>query len=95
MRNIIPGDVILADRGFDIAESVALMQASVEVPTFMGGKKQLSGVDVIKTRKIANVRIHVERVIGVVRQKYKILGGPLPVDYAMRWMTMECVLLIR
>ncbi|KAK4317580.1 hypothetical protein Pmani_011339 [Petrolisthes manimaculis] len=84
LSNIIPGDVILADRGFDIAESVALMQASVEVPTFMGGKKQLSGVDVIKTRNIANVRIHVERVIGMVRQKYKILGGPLPVDYAMR-----------
>ncbi|KAK4325799.1 hypothetical protein Pmani_003632 [Petrolisthes manimaculis] len=84
LSNIIPGDVILADRGFDIAESVALMQASVELPTFMGGKKQLSGVDVIKTRNIANVRIHVERVIGMVRQKYKILGGPLPVDYAMR-----------
>lgn len=82
--NIIPGDVILADRGFDIAESVSLMQASLEVPTFMGGKKQLSGVDVLKTRNIANVRIHVERVIGLVRQKYKILGGPLPVDYAMK-----------
>lgn len=34
------------------------------------------------TRKIANVRIHVERVIGSVRQKYSILGhSVLPIHY--------------
>ncbi|KAK2148263.1 hypothetical protein LSH36_506g00005 [Paralvinella palmiformis] len=35
------------------------------------------------TRKIANCRIHVERVIGCVRQKYTILGGTLPIDYLL------------
>lgn len=73
----------MADRGFDIAESVAIMGANLLVPAYMKGKTQLSSDDVLKTRKIANVRIHVERVIGVVRQKYKILKGSIPIQYVM------------
>lgn len=34
-----------------------------------------------KTRGIANVRIHVERVIGLLRRKYTILEGTLPTDF--------------
>lgn len=30
---------------------------------------------------IANVRIHVERVTGLLRRKYTILEGPLPTEY--------------
>ena len=56
------------------------MCAEVKVPAFMKGRKQLSMKDVIDTRTIANVRIHVERVIGCVRQRYTILGGPIPID---------------
>ena len=33
------------------------------------------------TRGIANVRIHVERVIGLLRRKYTILKGTLPTEY--------------
>ncbi len=35
-------------------------------------------------RTLANVRIHVERVIGLVRQKYIILKGSLPVEYVTK-----------
>ena len=34
-----------------------------------------------ETRKIANVRIDVERVIGAIRQKYTILQSTLPIHY--------------
>lgn len=81
LNKLNPGDTVLADRGFDIADSVGIMGAELKIPTFTKGKKQLSGEDVEKTRRIANVRIHVERVIGSLRQKYTILQGTLPIDY--------------
>lgn len=74
-----PGDLILADRGFLISEQVQLRLAQVKVPAFLKGKKQLDPIDIEDTRKLASVRIHVERVIGMLRQKYKILHNLLPI----------------
>ena len=62
----------MADRGFDIAESVGMMQARLHIPGF-------TKVEVQETRTIANVRIHVERVIGMVQQKYFILHYTIPI----------------
>lgn len=70
LNNIMPGDSFMAYRGFDIAESLAVLHANPIVPAYMKGRSQLSKDDVLTTRKIVNVRIHVERVTGVVRQKY-------------------------
>jgi len=84
LRKLLPGDVVLADRRFDIAESVAMVQAQLHIPAFTKGKQQLSAAEVESTRKIANVRIHVERVIGCVRQKYSILRGIIPIDFVIK-----------
>ncbi|XP_064487682.1 uncharacterized protein LOC135399877 [Ornithodoros turicata] len=78
------GDVVLADRGFLIAESVGMCCATLAVPTFTKGKRQLSSYEVEQTREIANVRIHVERVIGMVRNKYRILKSTIPVELLRR-----------
>ena len=83
LTKLLPGDTVLADRGFDIQESVGLMCAEVKIPAFTRGKTQLSSIDVQRTRKLAHLRIHIERVIGVVRQKYTILQGPVPINYLM------------
>lgn len=79
LKNLLPGDIVLADRGFDIADSVGFYQAQLYIPAFTKGKSQLPAKDVEETRKIANVRIHVERVIGLVRRKFTMLQSILPV----------------
>ncbi|XP_033731779.1 uncharacterized protein LOC117321475 [Pecten maximus] len=81
LDKLIPGDVVLADRGFDIQDSVGLMCADVKIPSFTKGKSQLSPLELESTRNIAHVRIHVEGVIGLVRNKYTILSEAIPVDY--------------
>ena len=73
LKKLLPGDVVLADRGFNVKDSVGLYAASYKIPAFTRGKLQLSAQEVEETRKIASVRIHVERVIGLVRRKYQIL----------------------
>ena len=77
LRKLSPGDIVLADRGFDIAESVAMMQAQIHIPAFTKGKQQLSAAEVESTRKIAKVRIHVE-------QKYSMLQGIIPIDFVTK-----------
>ncbi|KAL1473670.1 hypothetical protein MTO96_038529 [Rhipicephalus appendiculatus] len=72
------GDVVLADMGFLISESVGMCHASLAIPAFTKEKRQLTRGDVEKTMEIANVRIHVERVIGMVRNEYTVLKGVLP-----------------
>ena len=58
LDHLIPGDVVLADRGFDISDSVGTMQARLSIPAFTKGKSQLSAIEIEETRTIANVRIH-------------------------------------
>jgi len=77
----VPGDSVLADRGFDISDSVGSYCSTLKMPTFTRGKSQLSGIEVEQTRKIANVRIHVERVIGNIRKKFSLLSATQPIDF--------------
>ena len=72
------GDSILADRGFDIADDLGVHGARLQIPSFMRGKQQLSLHEVEESKKLSKVRIHVERVIGLLKNKYKILQGTLP-----------------
>ena len=78
-----PGDVILADRGFTVHDSVGICCAEVKMPPFTKGKKQLSQPEVDMARQLSRVRIHVERVIGVIRQKYSILESTLTIKMIM------------
>lgn len=88
----MPGDVVLADQGFDIADSVGMRQAKPHIPAFTQGKTQLSALEIEATRTIANVRIHVERVIGCVRQKFTILQSTLSIDYVTQRVEKEEVI---
>ena len=83
LDHLLPGDIILADRGFTVQDAAGLYCAEVKLPPFTKGKKQLSNCEVDKARQLSRVRIHVERVIGLLRLKYKILRATLPINFIM------------
>lgn len=80
LDNLQTGDSVLADRGFTIADMVGMYSARLEIPEFTRGKAKLSACEVEQIRKLENVRIHVERVIGLLRKKYAILSSAIPID---------------
>ena len=79
----LPGDLVLADRGFNIFELVAMHHAEAKLPAFTKGKihVQLSAKDIQESRDLTVIRIHVERLIGVIKQKYSLLEGALPINF--------------
>ena len=81
LSQLLPGDLVLADRGFNIGDLVAEYRAEAVLPAFTKGKSQLSAKEVLESRELARVRIHVERLIGMVKQKYSILDGILPISF--------------
>lgn len=74
-----PNDLVLADKGFNMHDVFKLRGVDLEIPAFVCKKQQLHPLSVEATRKIANVRIHVERCIGLLRRKYALLHRTIPV----------------
>ena len=66
LQKLLPGDIVLVDRGFTIQEAAGLYCAEVKLPPFTRGKRQLSKIEVDAARRLSRVRIHVERIIGLI-----------------------------
>ena len=98
LRYLKHGDLVIADRGFDIADDLALVGAILAIPPFTKGKSQLSQREVEFSRRLSSVRIHVERAIGRMKN-YKILQCTLPISLIKRdneteFATIDKILLI-
>ena len=76
---IEPGDSIMADRGFTIADLCEAKGARLNIPP-MKTKDQFTEAELLTTRRIASLRIHVERAIGRIKN-YKILND-IPITIA-------------
>ena len=63
------GDVVL---GFDIHKDVVIHGGKLEI-SFTRGNKQLSMDEVEYSQRLSKVGIHIERVIGLLKNKYTIL----------------------
>jgi hypothetical protein len=63
MNYLLPGDEIMADRDFTIDDLLFPLRVKLNIPAFTKNKPQLNAEDVTLTRRIARVRIHVERAI--------------------------------
>jgi hypothetical protein len=63
LSKLPPGCAVMADKGFLIADVAKRHGIEVVIPPLASSKVQLSESDLNKGRKIAKVRIHVERAI--------------------------------
>lgn len=79
LNKVTVGDCILADRGFLIEDELNEKGAILKIPRFTKGKSQLSAQEVDESRQLAHVRIHVERVIGRLKD-YRILQTVIPIS---------------
>ena len=69
-------DSILVDRGFNVKEELSALGATLKIPSFTKGKKQLCGGEMDTSRQLSSVRIRVERVIGRIK-KFRLLQTTL------------------
>ncbi len=76
MTKVDPGDSLMADKGFDVQDIFAPFDVTVNIPTFFKKINRMSGKTVLRDRKIASKRVHVERMIGSAKT-YTILCNPL------------------
>ncbi|XP_021373733.1 uncharacterized protein LOC110463446 [Mizuhopecten yessoensis] len=76
-----PFDSVMADKGFTIGDLLEKRQCYLNIPPFRGNSNQFSTTEVFQTQEIAQLRIHVERSIGRVKN-FHILEGVLPLSLA-------------
>ena len=57
----------MADRRFDIQDDLALLGVRLNIPPFLKGKSQLTEKELVETRRIASIRIHVERAMECIK----------------------------
>jgi hypothetical protein len=68
LNQLTRGDLIMADKGFLIEDELNMRDCKLLIPPGRRGAIQMSRKDVITTKKVANLRIHVERAIGRLKQ---------------------------
>jgi len=71
------GDSVMADRGFDIQDDLTPLGVKLNIPPFLKGKSQLDEKEMVETRRIASVRIHVERAMERIKN-YHIFDRVIP-----------------
>ena len=74
------GDTLMADKGFDIASDLP-HGIRLNIPPFLRSNSFLSVKDEATTRKIASMRVHVERAIARIKT-YRILSTVFPLSMA-------------
>ena len=71
------GDSVMVDKGFEIQHLLSGLGVRLNIPPFRQGQRQFTPDELTKTKKIAAVRIHVERAIQRLKQ-FKLLTGVMP-----------------
>ena len=80
----------MADRGFTIRGMLNEIGVDLNMPPFLDGRAQLPAKEIQEGRKIASLRIHVERAIGRMKN-FDILKGTIPITMARQINQIVCV----
>lgn len=78
LDKLLPGDVVLAGRGFNMEESVGMMCAEVRRSS-PDGRCELHVKTAEETRQLTHLRAHVKRFSGAVCSTSKILSSNVPI----------------
>jgi len=75
------GDEIMADKGFTIADLLQSVGCSVAIPAFLSSKGQFSRKELLESKHVHNLRVHVERAIRRVKE-YHFFDHVVPLTIA-------------
>ena len=75
------GDSVMAVKGFHISDLLLSLDVSLNIPPFLHGKSQLDEHELIETRRIASLRIHVERAAEHIKN-FHFFDRPIPASLA-------------
>ena len=81
LNHLQQGDEVMADKGFLIQDELASVGAVLTIPAFLGGRKQFSKEDAAKNKKVACLRVHVERCMERIKN-WHILDSKIPISLA-------------
>lgn len=86
------GDQIMSDRGFSLDRKFC--HITLVHPPFLERQPQLAPHKVLETRIIARHRIHVERLMGRIKN-YKLMNGVIPLKsiYLLEYWFYICAFL--
>ena len=85
-------DAVMADKGFRIDDALFQRGIALHRPPYLRKQKQLPKSDALHSADLARARVHVERVIGRLRQ-FSILNAKLPwrmVPYVSSLLNVIC-----
>lgn len=79
LDKLVPGDSIMADKGFDTMQDLVPLGVKLNIPSFLRGKCQLEHHELIEMQRFASLRIHIERRMERIKN-YHIFDGTMPLS---------------
>ena len=94
LQHIKRGDYVMADKGFTIRDDLVAVGGHLVLPHFLKAKQQFTKEEAEHNRKIASLRIHVERYMERL-ENWHFFDRPIPIslsDIASDiWVVVACL----
>jgi len=85
-----PGDVVMADKGFLIADLLSPLNCSLVMPHFLSQKKQFSHFEAQQNKIVSHLRVHVERANRRFKE-YHLFDSPISLSLSGSVNQLWCV----